>query len=297
MKLFDTLVAQALKNNTDIALLQPVVEKELLHHDILREMSTAGLLDQLTFIGGTCLRACYGSNRLSEDLDFTGGADFTSKMLQSLGKTLQSRLFTKYGLDVTVSEPKKEVGNVSTWKLRMITHPGSPNLPAQRIHIDICAIPSHDGRPTVLRNHYNVDMGTSGLILQAQSREEILADKILALALRPNRLKNRDIWDIVWLRQQGVQLATGLVEIKLKDRNRNPNQFLALLEERTKELRSNPTLHAEFVKEMQRFLPSSIANQTIMNAEFWPYLLEEVKQQTQQVNIRLTTSPHNTFNM
>src|SRR6056297_964811 len=131
MKLFDTLVAQALKNNTDIALLQPVVEKELLHHDILREMSTAGLLDQLTFIGGTCLRACYGSNRLSEDLDFTGGADFTSKMLQSLGKTLQSRLFTKYGLDVTVSEPKKEVGNVSTWKLRMITHPGSPNLPAQ----------------------------------------------------------------------------------------------------------------------------------------------------------------------
>jgi predicted nucleotidyltransferase component of viral defense system len=49
------------------------VEKELLHHDILREMSMAGLLKNLTFIGGTCLRACYGSSRLSEDLDFTGG--------------------------------------------------------------------------------------------------------------------------------------------------------------------------------------------------------------------------------
>jgi len=36
-------------------------EKELLHHDILRELSAAGLLAGLTFIGGTCLRACYGA--------------------------------------------------------------------------------------------------------------------------------------------------------------------------------------------------------------------------------------------
>ena len=57
----------------------------------------------------------------------------------------------------------------------------------------------------MLRNHYGVEMGTSGLILQAQSREEILADKIVALALRPNRIKNRDLWDIVWLKQQGIE--------------------------------------------------------------------------------------------
>ncbi len=76
MSLFDQLVDQALKAKADLAPLRVVVEKELLHHDILREMSTAGLLDSLTFIGGTCLRACYGSSRLSEDLDFTGGQDF-----------------------------------------------------------------------------------------------------------------------------------------------------------------------------------------------------------------------------
>ncbi|MBV5305324.1 MAG: hypothetical protein J0652_01385, partial [Desulfobulbaceae bacterium] len=35
---------------------------ELLQHDIIREMSIAGLLETLTFIGGTCLRACYGSS-------------------------------------------------------------------------------------------------------------------------------------------------------------------------------------------------------------------------------------------
>jgi predicted nucleotidyltransferase component of viral defense system len=69
MSLFDSLVSQALKAQGELAPLRVVVEKELLHHDILREMSAAGLLHSLTFIGGTCLRACYGSNRLSEDLD------------------------------------------------------------------------------------------------------------------------------------------------------------------------------------------------------------------------------------
>jgi predicted nucleotidyltransferase component of viral defense system len=77
MSLFDELVDAALKNKQDLAPLRTVVEKELLHHDILRVLSGAGLLAKLTFIGGTCLRACYGSSRLSEDLDFTGGADFT----------------------------------------------------------------------------------------------------------------------------------------------------------------------------------------------------------------------------
>ena len=68
MSLFDQLVSEALKNQGELALLLAVVEKELLHHDILREMSRAGLLNKLTFIGGTCLRACYGSSRLSENL-------------------------------------------------------------------------------------------------------------------------------------------------------------------------------------------------------------------------------------
>lgn len=64
MSLFDDLVNEALRSRADLATLRPVVEKELLHHDILREMSGAGLLAGLTFIGGTCLRACYGSPRL-----------------------------------------------------------------------------------------------------------------------------------------------------------------------------------------------------------------------------------------
>lgn len=42
MSLFDQLVDTALLNNQALSPLRIVVEKELLHHDILREMSDAG---------------------------------------------------------------------------------------------------------------------------------------------------------------------------------------------------------------------------------------------------------------
>jgi hypothetical protein len=92
VSLFDQLVNEALRSRADLSSLRPAVEKELLHHDILREMSGAGLLAGLTFIGGTCLRACYGSSRLSEDLDFTGGNHFRRGDLAELGKILTERL-------------------------------------------------------------------------------------------------------------------------------------------------------------------------------------------------------------
>lgn len=272
MSLFDELVNEALRSRADLSSLRPVVEKELLHHDILREMSAAGLLTGLTFIGGTCLRACYGSPRLSEDLDFTGGSDFQRGDLAELGSILTDRLRTRYDLPVKVSEPVKTGGNVSTWKLVIETRPGQKHLPAQRIHLDICAIPSHDPHPMMLRTLYGIDLGTSGLILQAQSREEILADKIVAVALRENRLKNRDLWDIAWLAQQGAELPMPLIPVKIRDHKREAAGFITLLEERLTALETQPKIRAEFMKEMRRFLPASVVRDTIERDSYWVYL-------------------------
>ena len=136
MSLFDQLVDEALRNQQGLSTLRIVVEKELLHHDILREMSRAGLLATLTLMGGTCLRACYGSSRLSEDLDFTGGAGFSRERLADLAAVLVDRLQRKYGLRVEVGEPTRETGNVATWRVKLQTRPTQPNQPAQRIHIE-----------------------------------------------------------------------------------------------------------------------------------------------------------------
>jgi predicted nucleotidyltransferase component of viral defense system len=282
MSLFDRLVAEALGNLRDLAPLQTVVAKELLHHDILREMAAAGLLKGLTFIGGTCLRACYGSSRLSEDLDFTGGEKFCRDDLSSLGGVLVRQLEAKYGLTVTVSEPTKEGGNVDTWKVKVDTHPQGKSLPSQRINIDICALPSYERRPMMLRNIYGVDMGTAGLILQVQSREEIMVDKIVALALRPNRLKNRDVWDLVWLRQQGVSPATQHLGRKLGDRKVDPEGFAAVLRDRLQALEEDVAVKRSFFEEMRRFLPAELAAQTLGSEDYWTFLCFVVREECEK---------------
>ncbi len=272
MNLFDALVDEAIRNSPGNAALRPTVEKELLHHDILRLMSDSGLLVRLTFMGGTCLRTCYGSERLSEDLDFSGGTEFDPSQLPGLAIHLKDGLETKYRLPVEVSPPVKETGNVDTWKVKIQTRPERKDLKAQRIHIDICSVPSHETRPMMLRNRYGVDMGTSGLILRAQSREEILADKFIALAFRPNRLKNRDLWDIAWLERQGLKVDKELIARKIGDHRRTPSEFLSSLQERIERIGTEKAIREDFRNEMRRFLPAGPTLQAALSEDYWLYL-------------------------
>lgn len=283
MSLFDVLVDEALNNKQELAPLRVVVEKELLHHDILRVLSSAGLLTQLTFIGGTCLRACYGSSRLSEDLDFTGGADFTRDQLAAMSSILTESLKAKYGLEINVTDPVREEGNVDTWKLKVQTRPERKDVPAQRINIDVCAIPSYQPRPMALLNPYGVEMGTSGLILKAQSREEIFSDKLVAFALRPNRLKNRDVWDIAWLHQQQIKPALELIQNKLKDHHAKSSDYLNAFSERAASLNDDPEIAKAFRKEMARFLPNVTVKETVNSEKFWEYLSNLLESYHQQV--------------
>lgn len=272
MNLFDKLVSEALKNQPHLSPLRIVVEKELLHHDILRTLSNNNLLKNLTFIGGTCLRCCYGGTRLSEDLDFTGGSNFSRSNLSKMGKILINDLQEKYGLSVQVTEPIKDKQNVDTWKIKIETRPKQKNLPAQRINIDICALPSYEIQPSMLLNPYGVDMGTSGLIIQVQSREEIYTDKLIAFAFRPNRIKYRDLWDIIWLHGKGFKPRLELIPYKLNDRNHTLAHFLNLFDERRRLLTEQPEMAAEFKQEMRRFLSGEQLNQVLMQENLWSFI-------------------------
>ena len=291
MSLFDELVDQALQNKPELSPLRVVIEKELLHHDIMRVLASAGLLSGLTFMGGTCLRACYGSSRLSEDLDFTGGAGFTRETLASMADVLVQSLKTKYGLDVAVAEPMRDIGNVDTWKLKVQTRPGRKDLPAQRINIDVCAIASYQPRPMMLLNPYGVEMGTSGLVLQAQSREEIFVDKLVAFALRPNRIKNRDLWDIAWLHQQQISPALDLLSNKLSDHQAPANEYLQAFSERVASMQSQPTIAKDFRFEMRRFLPNPLVKDTVESDDFWAYVFGLMQTYAGQVKQTLTGQP------
>ncbi len=129
---------------------------------------------------------------------------------------------------------------------------------------------------TVLRNHYGVDMGTGSLLLQIESREEIFANKMVAFALRPNRIKSRDLWDIAWLTQQGIQLPTELVLRKMTDHKQEQTEFLKKLQSRKEELTLNSNLESAFQQEISRFLPPEIIKSSIQVKGFWMYLTQIV---------------------
>lgn len=281
MNLFDHLTREALRNTPDLGLLRSVVEKELMHHDILRELGESGVLRGLVFMGGTCLRTCYGSIRLSEDLDFYGGSDFHREQLDGFPEHLQQVLMDKYGLPIDVLTPKpSSQSKVDTWKVSIITRPERKGLPAQRIHLDICALPSCDPRPQVLRNLYGVEMGTSGLIVQAASREEILADKYVALALRLGRIKFRDLWDIHWLTQSTVFLHPEWVLEKANLHGYSSSDFLKKLELRIQALEQEPRLRSDFLAELQRFLPLAHIENRIDLPAFWSYIVAMLREQS-----------------
>jgi hypothetical protein len=87
-----------------------------------------------------------------------------------------------------------------------------------------------------------------------------------------NRIKNRDLWDIVWLTQQGVELPLPLIPLKIRDHKREK----AGLETRLAALRGQPDTRADFIKEMRRFLPAALIRDTIEKEPYWTYLTQVV---------------------
>lgn len=269
MNIFETIVNSVVAQNRDFSVLRPVIEKELLHHDIMNVMNLEGFLKRLTFIGGTCLRSCYNSERLSEDLDFTGGFDFSANDMNDLSQKICSELSKKYKIPVSVTPPKKEIGNTETWKFKIITSPERSDLPAQKINIDISLLPSHERQVRILKNNYNVDLGVDGVLLYAESLSEIFCDKIIAFARRPNRLKFRDLYDIHFLNTKNISLNKDLLLRKLEDRKIATEEFWLQYKKCCTKL---VPLQSEFIKEMHRFLPVSAFTSTFKSELWWEYL-------------------------
>ncbi|MFA6507212.1 MAG: nucleotidyl transferase AbiEii/AbiGii toxin family protein [Treponemataceae bacterium] len=121
----------------------------------------------------------------------------------------------------------------------------------------------------------------SGIMLFAESLEEILADKIIAFALRPNRVKNRDLWDIDWMTRRGISLKPDLITKKIADRQIESEKFHLLFAERISTVENG---QSDFLFELKRFLPAASVQQGIERKEYWMYLisvLREAERKTQ----------------
>ena len=260
-----------------LAHMRAVIQKELLHYDILYCLEQAGLLSSLVFQGGTSLRLCYGADRYSEDLDFAGGRNFSSAQFALLKKRIETHVGGRYGLEVTVTKPKLDENqparsgvNLHQWRVSVVTDPGRRNVPKQRIHIEIADVPAYTSEVRKLQANYEfLPDGYADLLVVVESLDEIMADKLLALAASRKRVRHRDIWDLAWLRQRGAEVQPELVGRKIADYG--VDGYPALLDsliERAPDIIAGKA----FRDQMKRFLPEDQYQRSFGNPKFERYL-------------------------
>ena len=268
--LFDELAAEAVRRPGHESL-RPVVEKELLHYDILFALDSEGLLDALTFQGGTSLRLLHGGVRFSEDLDFAGGTDFDPAALAALGKCIERRVGERYGLEVRVRSPREQARDddgrvrVERWQVVVVTAPARPDLPVQRIKLEVANVPALSRVPLRLIGNYPfLPDGYADTFVLGESLDEIVADKLVALpsARHP---RYRDLWDIPWALGRGAEVRTDWVAAKLSDYGIDDfGQRLDALLVALPGLIEGET----FAAEMRRFLPADVHARTLGRATF-----------------------------
>ncbi|WED21972.1 nucleotidyl transferase AbiEii/AbiGii toxin family protein [Vibrio sp. JC009] len=274
---------------------QPVIEKELLHYDILFALDQAGMLDDVVFQGGTSLRLCYGSSRYSEDLDFAGGYDFNTKSLSKMKDVIEKYIGNRYGLEVTVKEPnalkedpKYAELRIDKWQIAIITAPEQKDIAKQRIKLEVANIPAYTKSPLPLKQNYEfLPDGYRDTLVYVESLDEVMANKIISLPATKRYVRHRDIWDLMWLKQEGANIDKDLIEKKIADYK--IKNFTQMLDDRIASIKD--IVHGkEFDKEMSRFLSSDAYERTLGKDKFRDYLVSNLVEILSQAKRQLNNT-------
>ena len=192
--------ARELADGEQASGLLPVIEKEIIHYEILCSLSNRGYLTMMTFQGGTSLRLCHGSPRYSEDLDFAAGNAFDDLDPEQIAADLQNDLLDGFDVSVRVRPPKASpvdggVG-VKKWLTIVDMAPARPDLPSQKIKLEVDSVPAYTREAMRLRTNYpGLPDSYASVYIPCQSLGEILADKLVSFA-NAEHVRYRDLWDI-----------------------------------------------------------------------------------------------------
>jgi predicted nucleotidyltransferase component of viral defense system len=253
--------------------------KEAIHLHLLSALSEAGVLRHVIFQGGTALRLCYGGERYSEDLDFVCGragaylkdVEFDAlvdKALETTKRTLQ-RDFDIDAAQVALKRPAQPEllegsdVNVAVWQIVVPINP-TPKTPKSRIKIEFANVPSYDSKPLTVSATPGL-VQVQDVILNAETPNEILADKAVALTARA-ALKFRDVWD-VWFLVNKLAATPDREMVLKKFADYGTLAIAVKANARLDELAKDATATA-FYAEMRRFLPSvRVAQMSQMNLQ------------------------------
>jgi len=241
--------------------------KEAIHLHLLSALSDAGVLRHVVFQGGTALRLCYGGERYSEDLDFVCGkaGSYVRKiefeeLVRNALETTKKTLHRDFDIDpdqIALKQPthpmsiKSDSLSVAAWQIAVPILPTSKS-PKSRVKIEFANVPSYDSGPSVAGATQGL-VQIQDVILAAESANEILADKAVALTAR-DALKYRDVWD-VWYLVNKLHAATDRNVVTRKFADYGTSDVEARAKQRRKELAKSSTAKS-FLDEMRRFLPA-----------------------------------------
>lgn len=271
----------------------PVVEKELIHYEIMRALDQSKWLDRLNFQGGTCLRLCYGGARYSEDLDFTVQGALSDTDLNGFRELVSRSLEKKFDVSVRIKEPKaikvfEGGGLMKRWQVVVNTAPARPDLPSQKIKIEIAQVPSYTREMRLLAENYTEIEGMyARTVVGCESLDEILADKLVSFSQSVKAVRYRDLWDIPWIAAQpgrNMTAVSTMVMRKYRDYHASSSVDVLLKEgaRRAREL----TLSSDFALTMGRFISSSVMAQTVEREEY----REAMAQKTAEIYELVRTS-------
>ena len=177
------------------------------------------------------MRLCYGGERYSEDLDFVCGkaGSYLDKiefdqLIRDALETTKKTLHRDFDIDsnqIALKQPshpmaiKSDAVSVATWQIVVPIDP-TPRSPRSRIKIEFANVPSYDSGPNVARATQEL-VQIQDVILTAESANEILADKAVALTTR-EVLKYRNVWDVWYLvKKLNAQADRDIVTRKFAD--------------------------------------------------------------------------------
>ncbi len=188
-----------------------VILKEALQVCVLEKLYSMPESDSIIFQGGTCLRLLYGGPRYSEDLDFiTTDRDVLPRVFEGLIPQMNamSPLFEgRIWLRV-----QKDADRLVRWR---VYHQSAETQERALISVEFASYPAYTSSlvPLTFPRGYPA---APLILVNAETEEEILADKITALASR-RYPKGRDLFDIWLLKGKGVTVNPDMVRRKLKD--------------------------------------------------------------------------------
>lgn len=242
--------------NPSFVPIRVALENEMLAMGALNVLHECKLLhDDAVFIGGTALRLAHNSPRFSEDLDF----HIPPNVPRDIDDVaLTNHLSALVGGVVHATKPTAQ-GRSKLLTLSVALPERAKDVRRPRTKIDLGVRRQLDASPTIVL--FKMAGGVAGMgdladpqTMLVSSKEELLADKHMALVGRGRRIKQRDLFDIMWLHHQGVGFNADLLAAKLAEARIDGHAFTGTLRQRAEDGKS-AILSGDYRAEMSRFLP------------------------------------------